>query len=232
METKDLGPALRAAVANGDDVESAKLAESALNAGIDPLTLVKDAIQPALEQVGQQFQAGDLYLPELILAGDAATAALNVIKPKLLARGDQSQEGGTVVIGTIQGDLHDIGKNVVGALLTANGFKVVDLGTDVSPKKFVESAGNEKAAIIAISSLLTTALPYYHDVVQLLKDLGRRQNHFVIVGGGPVNPEWAALVGADGYGRDAHDAVVLCQTLLKQGKKPPFEQPLCFGTLK
>jgi 5-methyltetrahydrofolate--homocysteine methyltransferase len=231
MEDNNLILALLAAVIDGDDVQAARLAETALNAGLDPLALVKDGIQPALEQIGQQFQSGQLFLPELILAGDAAAAALNIIKPRLISAAGGAASG-KVVIGTIQGDLHDIGKNVVAALLTAHGLQVVDLGTDVTPKKYVEAASREKAQIIAISSLLTTALPYHEDVVRLLQDLGQRQNHFVIVGGGPVNPQWAAKIGADGYGRDAQDAVKLCQALMETNEKPPLKQPLCFGTLK
>jgi 5-methyltetrahydrofolate--homocysteine methyltransferase len=232
MDNRDLSLALHSAVMDGDELESARLAEAALQAGIDPLTLVNESVQPALEKIGQAFQSGELYLPELILAGDAATAALNVIKPRLAKGSIDEAGGGKVVIGTIQGDLHDIGKNVVGALLTAHGLQVIDLGTDVSPKKFVEGAEREDAKIIAISSLLTTALPYHQDVIRLLEDLGKRQNHFVIVGGGPVNPDWAAKIGADGYGRDARDAVELCQALLDQTMKPPLKGPLCIGSLK
>ena len=231
MEDDKYISALLAAVTNGDDVEAARIAEAGLSAGLDPLMLVKDGIQPALERIGREFQCGQLFLPELILAGDAATAALDVVKPRLVSAAGGAARG-KVVIGTIQGDLHDIGKNVVGALLTAHGFQIVDLGTDVPPKKYVETAQSEKAAIIAISSLLTTALPYHEDVVRLLQDLGRRQNHFVIVGGGPVSPQWATQIGADGYGRDAQDAVALCQALLETDEKPPLKQPLCFGTLK
>jgi corrinoid protein of di/trimethylamine methyltransferase len=232
MENKEISPALRAAIIDGDEVESARLAEVALQAGIDPIILVNESIQSALEQIGQQFQCGQLYLPELILAGDAAAASLKVLKPSLIKGGKGGASKGRVVIGTMQGDLHDIGKNVVGALLTANGFEVTDLGTDVTPKKFVETAQVENANIIAISSLLTTTLPFQQDVVRLLNDLGKRQNYFVIVGGGPVNAEWASKIGADGYGRDAQDAVVLCQALLDQEMKPPLKQPLSFGSLK
>jgi corrinoid protein of di/trimethylamine methyltransferase len=232
MDDNEIRLALRAAVVDGDDVESGRLAEVALKAGIDPLSLVNECIQPAMDQVGQQFQSGKLYLPELILAGDAAAASLIVLKPALTKGGVDGVSKGKVVIGTIQGDLHDIGKNVVSALLTAHGFQVIDLGTDVQPKKFVETAGLENADFIAISSLMTTTLPYYDDVIRLLVDMGKRQNHFVIVGGGPVNGDWAAKIGADGYGRDAHDAVVLCQALLDQGMKPPLARPICFGTLR
>lgn len=232
MDEKEMKLSLRAAVVDGNDAESSRLAEIAIQAGIDPMGLVKESIQPAMDQVGKQFQSGEIYLPELILAGDAAIASLNVLKPALAKGGDAGASKGKVVIGTIQGDLHDIGKNVVGALLTAHGFQVIDLGTDVQPKKFVETAGFEKAEFIAISSLMTTTLPFYDDVIRLLVDIGKRQDHYVIVGGGPVNGDWAAKIGADGYGRDAQDAVVLCQTLIDQDKKPPLAQPICFGALR
>jgi methylmalonyl-CoA mutase cobalamin-binding domain/chain len=232
MVDEDLGRTLAGAVTDGDETEAARLAEAALAAGMDPLALVKDYLQPALEQVGDRFQEGELFLPELVLAGDAATAALNVIKPRLLAAGGVAGTAPKVVIGTIQGDLHDIGKNVVGALLTAHSFQVVDLGTDVTPKEYVEAAAREQAQVIAISSLLTTSLPYHEDVIRLLCDTGRRGDHFVVVGGGPVNPDWAGKINADGYGRDARDAVLLCQALVSQDAKPPLAQPLCFGALK
>jgi methylmalonyl-CoA mutase cobalamin-binding domain/chain len=232
MVDRELIDALKIAVIEGDDVKATHLAESAMQAKVEALFLVNECIQPALNQIGQQFQSGECYLPELILAGDAAMAVLQVLKSGLTGGTVLGATKGTVVIGTIQGDLHDIGKNVVSALLTANGFQVIDLGTDVSPKKFVETAEEKKAQIIAVSSLLTTTMPFHADVVRLLVDLGKRRDHFVIVGGGPVNAEWAAKINADGYGRDAQDAVQLCQALMEPDRKPPLSQPLCFGSLK
>ena len=139
---------------------------------------------------------------------------------------------GKVVIGTIQGDLHDIGKNVVAALLSANGLEVVDLGTDVTPRKYVEAAKREGANIIAISTLLTTSLPFHREIVRLLQDTHTRQDYFVVVGGGPVNAEWAEKIGADGYGRDAHDAVKLCRYLSTEDLKPPLAKPIVIGSLQ
>ena len=171
-------------------------------------------------------------MPELILAGDAAASALAVLKPHLTAGAGGSGAGrGKVVIGTIQGDLHDIGKNVVAALLSANGMEVVDLGTDVTPRKYVEAAKREGANIIAISTLLTTSLPFHREVVRLLEDTHARQDYFVVVGGGPVNADWAEKIGADGYGRDAHDAVKLCRHLSTEDLKPPLAKPVVLGNL-
>jgi len=229
----DLALQLRNAVAEGDDIEAAKAAEAGLAAGLSPLALVNESIQDALNEIGAKFEAGDIYLPELILAGDAAAAALAVLKPHLTS-GQAGGVGsrGKVVIGTIQGDLHDIGKNVVAALLSANGMEVVDLGTDVTPRKYVDAAKREGANIIAISTLLTTSLPFHREVVRLLEDTHTRQNYFVVVGGGPVNAEWAAKIGADGYGRDAHDAVKLCRYLATEDLKPPLAKPIVLGSLE
>lgn len=224
---------LRNAVAEGDDIEATKAAEAALAAGLSPMALVNESIQDALNEVGGKFEAGDLYLPELILAGDAAAAALAVLKPHLTAGQTGSGSGrGKVVIGTIQGDLHDIGKNVVGALLAANGMEVVDLGTDVTPRKYVDAAKREGADIIAISTLLTTSLPFHREIVRLLQDTHTRQDYFVVVGGGPVNAEWAEKIGADGYGRDAQDAVKLCRYLCTEDLKPPLAKPIVLGSLE
>ena len=187
----DLALRLRNAVAEGDDIEAAEAAEAALAAGLSPMALVNESIQDALNEIGGKFEAGDLYLPELILAGDAAAAALAVLKPHLTAGQSGSASRGKVVIGTIQGDLHDIGKNVVAALLSANGIEVVDLGTDVTPRKYVDAAKREGATIIAISTLLTTSLPFHRELVRLLQDTHTPAELFRRRGGGPVNAEWA-----------------------------------------
>lgn len=229
----ELALRLRNAVAEGDDIEASRATEEALAAGMSPLALVNGSIQDALNEVGAKFEVGDLYLPELILAGDAAAAALAILKPHLSTGQTDSRMGrGKVVIGTIQGDLHDIGKNVVGALLSANGVEVVDLGTDVTPRKYIEAAKREGANIIAISTLLTTSLPFHREIVRLLQDMHMRNDYFVIVGGGPVNADWAEKIGADGYGRDAHDAVKLCRYLISEDVKPPLAKPITFGALQ
>jgi 5-methyltetrahydrofolate--homocysteine methyltransferase len=219
------------AVLAGDEQACAALAAAAIQAGHSGRTIMDDVIQPALATLGSQFEAGEAFLPDLILGGDAAKAALAVIMPYLTAETGGAGRG-KIVIGTSKGDLHDIGKNIVGALLTANGWEVVDLGVDVPANKFLEAAVREGAQIIAMSSLLTTSLPYQTELVSLLVDSGRRDRFFVIIGGGPVTPQWAGQIGADGYGREAHDAVTLCKQLLAGPERPPLAAPICVGALR
>jgi len=142
---------------------------------------------------------------------------------------------GTVVIGTIFGDAHDIGKNIVSAILAAHGIKVVDLGINVAPKQYIEAAIAENANVIAMSSLITTSLPYHREVINTLIDRGERDKFFVVVGGGPVTPEWTTEIGADGYGRDARDAALVITQLLEglvEGINPPLAKPVLIGVLE
>ncbi len=223
---------LKQAIVEGDEDQAAETAAAALEAGVDPASLIKEAINEPMDKVGKAFQDGDLFLPELIMIGDAARAASDVIVPHISAEDLDASAGGVVVIGTIQGDMHDIGKNIVSAYLTAVGFKIKDLGTDVSPKDFVRAAIDEKADVVAISTLLSTTQPLFANIVRTLVDAGQRENFYIIVGGGPVTPEWASEIGADGYGRDAGDAADLTKQLLTAGNKPPFAEPLLVGALK
>jgi len=231
MEKKEFLDALMAAVVDGEEEDSAAAAQAALDAGLDPLTLVNEAIQKPLEKVGKDFENGDCYLPELILVGDAARAASDVIMPHISAEDMAGSLQGKVVIGVVSGDLHDIGKNIVAAFLAAQGLKVVDLGTDVSPKEFVETVVRENAEYLIISTLLSTSRPFYRQIVQLLEARNKRTETFVLVGGGPVTPKWAAEIGADGYGRDAKDAVDLCRLLSDMVQKPPLSEPILVNAL-
>ena len=222
---------LKQVILDGDEDQAAIAAKAALDAGVDPQQLIKEAITKPMETVGKSFQDGDLFLPELIMIGDAARAASDEIVPHISAEDLDASAGGTVVIGTIQGDMHDIGKNIVAAYLMATGFKVKDLGTDVTPKEFVRAAIDEKADVVAISTLLSTTQPLFNQIVRTLVDSGNREKFYVIVGGGPVTPEWAADIGADGYGRDAADAAELTRQVMTSGDKPPFDKPLVLGAL-
>ena len=223
---------LKQAIVEGDEDQAVAAANAALDSGVDPASLIKQAINEPMDKVGQSFQDGDIFLPELIMIGDAARAASDVIVPHISVEDLDASMGGKVVIGTIQGDMHDIGKNIVSAYLMATGFKVKDLGTDVTPKDFIRAAIDEKADVVAISSLLSTTQPLFANIVKTLVDSGQRENFYVIVGGGPVTPEWAAEIGADGYGRGAGDAAELTREVLNSGKKPPFDNPLVIGALK
>jgi methylmalonyl-CoA mutase cobalamin-binding domain/chain len=223
---------LEAAIVDGDDEAAAEAARQALEAGAPAMSLIKDAVQPAMDEVGRLYDAGDIFLPELIRAGDAGKAALDLIVPQLSAEDADSSQAGVVVIATMFGDNHDIGKNVVAALLVANGFKVVDAGINCSPRTLLETARKEGATIIAASTLITTSLPYQREIVQTLRDSGQREQFFVVVGGGPVTPEWARQIGADGYGRDGKDAVALCLQLARGEATPPLAEPIVVGALK
>lgn len=223
---------LKQDILDGDEEQAAIAAKAALDAGIDPQMLIKEAITEPMEKIGKLFQDGEIFLPELIMVGDAARSASDEIVPHISVEDLDASTGGTVVIGTIQADMHDIGKNIVAAYLMATGFKVKDLGTDVTPKDFVRAAVEEKADVVAISTLLSTTQPLFANIVKTLVDSGQREKFYVVVGGGPVTPEWAADIGADGYGRDAGDAAELTRQVMSADKKPPFEKPVVIGALK
>jgi len=237
MAAQEILDGLKAAVIEGNEEDAASFADQLIEAQVKPMKIIKGAINPAMDVVGQDFEDGNAFLPELILAGDAARAALDVIVPTISADDLDGAIQGTVVIGTIFGDAHDIGKNIVSAILAAHGIKVVDLGINVPAKKYIEAAlaeVAEDAKIIAISSLITTSLPYQREVINTLRDRGEREKFFVIVGGGPVTPEWTAQIGADGYGRDARDAALVVQELLEglaAGKHAPLSEPVTIGAL-
>ena len=235
MGTREILDGLKEAVIEGDEDAASSSAQEAIDAGLKAMEVIKGAINPAMDDVGQAFEDGDAFLPELILAGDAARAALDLIVPTISADDLEGAVQGTVVIGTIFGDAHDIGKNIVSAILAAHGIKIVDLGINVSPKQYIEAALAEDADIIAISSLITTSLPYHREVINTLTDRGEREKFFVIVGGGPVTPEWTAEIGADGYGRDARDAALVVTQLLEglaAGNTAPLAEPVLVGALE
>ena len=206
--------ALRQIIVEGDDDQAASAAQAAIDAGVNPSLLIKEAINAPMDDVGKKFQDGDIFLPELIMIGDAARVASDVIVPHISVEDLDAASGGTVVLGTIQGDMHDIGKNIVSAYLMATGFKVKDLGTDVTPKDFVRAVAEEKADVIAISTLLSTTQPLFANITKTLVDSGQREDVYVIVGGGPVTPDWAAEIGADGYAPDAASAADLAKSFL------------------
>jgi methylmalonyl-CoA mutase cobalamin-binding domain/chain len=225
LKNTELFEKLKNAVIDGDEMLALQYAKQTLEEGFPPLEVVKVAIQPAMDYVGEQFQNGEAFLPELILAGDAATNALSVLMEELEAKGESTIKG-TIVLGVLFGDNHDIGKNVVKAVLSANSFRVIDIGVNVHPKTFIEIAIKENANIIAASTLMTTSLPYQRELISLLTSMGKREDFFVILGGGPVTPEWTRKISADGYGRDAKDAVELCLKLMSQSTRPPLPDPI------
>jgi methylmalonyl-CoA mutase cobalamin-binding domain/chain len=235
MNTELLIDDLKNAIKAGEEGEAARAVGLLLDKGTAPLEIIKGAITPALDEIGAAFEIGEAYLPELMLAGDAARRALDLIMPKLSSDDVKRVVRGTVVIGTIFGDAHDIGKNIVLALLAAYGWKVIDLGTNVPVRDYIEAAQKENADVIAVSSLITTSLPYQRELINQLKDRGMRDRFFVILGGGPVTPEWVGKICADGYGRDAKNAANLVLNLLElkeKGIRPPLKRPIIIGALQ
>lgn len=197
--------AIRESVLSLDEAAAEAAARSALADGADPQAIVTGAISPALDEVGRRFEQGDYFLPELLLAGLATKAVFEVLRPLLAGRGIAS--AGRVAIGTVRGDLHDIGKNLVGAMLEGAGFEVVDLGIDVPPERFAAVAAEKQADVIGISALLTTTLPAMKATVQAIDASGLRPRVKVIVGGASVTPGFAKDIGADAYAASAASAV-------------------------
>ncbi|MBP59921.1 MAG: cobalamin-binding protein [Planctomycetaceae bacterium] len=196
---------LHDAVITGDNKVSHSITEQALEEGIDPLSLVNEYMMPAMDEVGRRFETNEYYVPELLLSARAMKASLGLIRPLLTAC--DVEPLGRVISGTVKGDLHDIGKNLVGSMLEGGGFEVFDLGTDVAPEQFVEAAKEHKAHIIALSALLTTTMPSMKLTVEAFIEDGTRDQVKIFIGGAPVTQEFADEIGADGYSKNAVDAV-------------------------
>ncbi|MGA2266517.1 MAG: corrinoid protein [Phycisphaerae bacterium] len=205
----DLG-ALANALVQGDRGTVVKLTEEALKEGLAPAEVLHKGLIAGMEIVGNRFKANEIYVPEVLIAARAMKSGLEVLGPKLKAAGVQPIA--TVVLGTIKGDLHDIGKNLVGMMLTGGGLKVVDLGVDTSPEKFVEACKANQAQLCAMSALLTTTMPNMGAVVQAIKAAGMAVK--TMIGGAPVTQAYADDIGADGYAPDAASAVDLAKSLL------------------
>lgn len=205
---------LSEAVAEGDETEALVLVQAAIDAGMDPLTILNEGAAKGMDIVSEQYNAGEAYLPELVLSGDAMSQVIQVIFANMSTEQAALSRQGVIVIGQAKGDVHDIGKNIVSALLAVNGFEVHDLGIDVDVKQFFTKAIEVKADIVAVSTLLTTSLPYMSDILSYIRDTGNRDKFNFIVGGGPVTPEFAKNIGADGWSRNAFDCVTLCKQLV------------------
>lgn len=211
--------AMRQAVIDGDADQARALATEALAQGIAPLDAINQGFVPGIHHVGVQFGAGEMFLPDLVLGGEAMKAAVSVLEPELARRGAERERLGTVVLGTVRGDIHEIGKTLVHTMLSASGFEVHDLGVDVSVERFVAAVKERQPDVLGMSALLTTTMPGQKLVIEALKAEGLRDRVKVVVGGAPVSQAWADSIGADGYGEDAMRAVTLVRRLL--GKDAP-----------
>jgi corrinoid protein of di/trimethylamine methyltransferase len=208
---RDLQP-LHDAVIAGDAKATRAITEQALQEGTDPVKLVNDFMVPAMDEVGRRFECNEYFVPELLLSARAMKAALEIVRPLLAARG--TEPVGRVVIGTVKGDLHDIGKNLVAAMLEGGGFEVIDLGVNVSPERFIAIAQERNAHIIAMSALLTTTMPSMKTTIEALKQAGVREKVKVLIGGAPITQKYAEEIGADGFSDNAVGAVALAKKTL------------------
>jgi 5-methyltetrahydrofolate--homocysteine methyltransferase len=199
------------AILTGDAKKAEDVTRAALQSQFDPIELVQKHMIPAMDEVGKRFECNEYFVPELLIAARAMKTALALITPYLVEAG--AEPVGRVVIGTVQGDLHDIGKNLVASMLEGGGFQVIDLGVDVSPEKFVEVAREKEGTIVALSALLTTTMTMMEKVISALGKAGIRDQTKVIIGGAPITQQYADKIGADGYSDNASAAVALARRL-------------------
>lgn len=198
----------------GDPDVALELTQKAIKAGLEPLAIIKDGLMPGMNIVGEKFASGEYFLPDLIIAADGMQKAMQVLEPELRARQQTLKSTGIVVLGTVKGDIHEIGKSLVGTMLSANGFKVYDLGVDVPTETFVDKVKETNANIVGLSALLTTTMTTQREIIQALTEAGIRNTIKVMVGGAPVTRSWAEEIGADGYAEDAMGAVQIARHLM------------------
>ncbi len=207
--------ALAEAVINGDRDEAARLAQEAVDEGVDPESIVNDGLIVGMNEVGRRFKANEFYVPEVLIAARAMHGGMDVVKPLLAKSGIEPR--GRVLIGTVQGDLHDIGKNLVAMMLEGGGYEVIDIEVDVPADQFVAAVNEHSPNVVAMSALLTTTMPGMKDTIEALEAAGVRDQVKIMVGGAPVTQDYADEIGADGYAADAASAVDLTAELMSVG---------------
>jgi corrinoid protein of di/trimethylamine methyltransferase len=198
----------------GEPDQARELARQALEADVAPLTAIEEALNPAMQIVGERFESGEYFIPDLVMSAEAMKAAMEVFEPELMARQEQRQVLGTVVIGTVEGDIHEIGKSLVATMLGAAGFQVHDLGVDVPASEFVKQVRETNANVVGLSALLTTTMRNQEAIIEALKEAGLRDRVKVVIGGAPTSPDWAETIGADAYAENANEAVTVVKRLL------------------
>jgi corrinoid protein of di/trimethylamine methyltransferase len=211
--TNELFTQLMNSLIDGDPDATYALTQQALEAGIEPMAIIREGLMPGMNAVGDKFSCGEYFLPDLIIAADGMHRAMDLLEPELRARQQTVEIPGTVVLGTVAGDIHEIGKSLVGTMLSANGFKVYDLGVNVPTGNFIQKVRETNANILGLSALLTTTMTVQRDIIRELTEAGIRNQVKVMVGGAPVTRSWAEEIGADGYAEDALGAVQLARKL-------------------
>ena len=208
----DLLEEMAKAVIEGEEEEAVSLAKKALSMGMNPTEAIEKGFGEGMREVGRLFEKLEIFLPQVILSADAMTAGVEIFRNEMAARGGEAPRK-TVLLGTIQGDVHDIGKNIIKIMLETNGFKVYDLGRDVPVSQFVDKVRELSPDIVGVSALMTTTMVHMPKLIEALKEAGLRGKAKVMVGGAPVLPEWAKEIGADGYGGSAMEAVEVAKRL-------------------
>jgi len=216
--------AMRQSIIDGAPDTASSLAQQALATGIPPLAAINYGYVPGMHDVGEQFARGQMFLPDMMASAEAMRAAMGVLDPELKRLGTARPMAGIVVLGTTKGDIHEIGKILVGTLLTANGFRVHDLGVDVSGEKFAAKTREFEADIVGVSALLTTTMRNQKTVIEAFEKDGLRSRVKIMVGGAPVTRRWAEEIGADGYAKDAMSAATLTQELMQQKRQSVCDQ--------
>lgn len=201
-------------IIDGDSDVAVELAQQAIAQGVDPLDAITQGFVAGVNQVGEAFGCGQAFLPELVMAGEAMKAAVTTLEPEMAKRGTQRHVFGTVVLATVEGDIHEIGKSLVGTMLSASGFQVYDLGVDVPSAAIAGKVREVGANLVALSALLTTTMVKQREVIEVLAKEGLREQVKVLVGGAPVTREWVQKIGADGYSEDAIGAVAVAKGLV------------------
>ncbi len=214
----DIVERLVTAVQEGEDGRAAALAEEVLKEGLD-LEMVVERLTEGMREVGNRFERMEIFLPEMMLAARAMQRAMQVLEPGLAKGAKVREKKGTVVIGTVEGDLHEIGKNIVITMLRVNGFEVHDLGADVNALEFIKKAEEVGADVIGASALMTTTMPAQREIIELLKEMGLREKYHVTVGGAPVTEAWAREIGADSWGENAAKAVAILEKAMAERRK-------------
>lgn len=206
---------LKSAILKGDGEKAEQLAKLSIDHDFDSQKIVNEGIRSAMDEVGDLFSTGEFFLPDLVLSGEATKAVIRVLEPRLIKASDKSDAEGKIVIGTVKGDIHEIGKTLVATMLTAGGFNVIDLGVDVPTEKFIETVKEGNVRVVGLSALLTTTMPIQKDVIDGLREAGLRDKLKVIIGGAPTDEEWARKIGADAYCDNAMEAVRVVRRMIE-----------------
>ena len=214
MEKEQILENLATSIVEGDEDMAIENARTALEMQVDPLEAVEQGLSKGMDVIGEQFGSGDVFLPELLMAASAFKAAMDILKPELETQNKQTEHRGTVLVGTVKGDVHNIGKDIVRTVLETKGFDVVDMGVDNDALTIIQEAAKVQADVIALSCLMTTTMPAQKEFIEILDEMKLRDKYFVIVGGGPVTQEWADEINADGFGESAVHAPALVKGLM------------------